>query len=94
MPNQETTTLAFCIKQFVNPFKYPHVILTDLNQNFECGLINAMCVRLKLDNKTTSAHNPQCNKQTERFNRIINAMLTQYVKQIIQTGIFIFTHFV
>ena len=46
MQNQETKTLAFCLKQFVNSFKYFDVILTDQSQNFESGLIKEMCVRL------------------------------------------------
>jgi len=38
-----------------------------------------MCVRLGIDKRTTSAYHPQCNGQTERFNRTINDMLSQYV---------------
>ena len=79
MPNQKTTTIAFCIEQFVNTFGYPDVILTDQGRNFESGLIKEMCIRLKIDKWTTSPYHPQCNGQRERFNRTMNAMLAQYV---------------
>ena len=79
MQNQETKTIAFCLKQFVNTFSYPDIILTDQGRNFEIFLNKEMCVRLKIDKRTTSAYHPQCNGQTERFNQTMNAMLAQYV---------------
>ena len=79
MPNQETKIIAFCLEQFVNTFGYPDIILTDHGRNFESFLIKEMCVRLKIDKRTTSAYHPQCNGETERFNRTMNAMLAQYV---------------
>ena len=79
MPNQETTTIAFCLEQFVNTFGYPDIILTNQSLNFESGLIKEMCVRLNIDKRTTSTYHPQCNGQTERFNCKMNAMLAQYV---------------
>ena len=79
MPNQETKTIAFCLEQFVNTFGYPNIILTDQGRNFESFLIKEMCVRLKIDKIITSAYHPQCNGQTERFNRTMNFMLAQYV---------------
>ena len=81
MPNQETTTIAFCLEQFVNTFGYPNVILTDQGRNFESGLIKEMCVRLKIDKRTTSAYHPHCNGQTERFNHTMYAMRAQYVEK-------------
>ena len=79
MFNQETKTIAFCLEQFVNTFGYPDIILTDQGRNFESFLIKEMCVRLKIEKRTTSAYHPQCNGQTERFNRTMNNMLAQYV---------------
>ena len=79
MVNQEATTVAFCLEQFVNTFGYFDIILTDQEQNFESALIKKICVRLKIDKRTTSAYHPQCNGQTERFNRTMNSMLAQYV---------------
>ena len=40
-----------------------------------------MCVRLNIDKRTTSAYHPQTNGQTERFNRTMNSMLSQYVSK-------------
>ena len=47
MPNQETTTKAFCLEQLVNTFGYPEIILTDQGRNFESGLINKCAFVLK-----------------------------------------------
>ena len=79
IPNQEAVTVAFCFETFINTFGYPDIILTDQGRNFESALIKEMCARLKIDKRTTSAYHPQCNGQTERFNRTMNAMLAQYV---------------
>ena len=65
MPNQKTTTIAFCLEQFVNTFGYPDVILTDQSRNVERRLIKEMCVLLKIENRTISDYHPQCNGQTE-----------------------------
>lgn len=77
--NQEAFTVGICLESFVNTFGYPDVMLTDQGRNFESGLIKEMCARLKIDKRTTSAYHPQCNGQTERFNRTMNSMLAQYV---------------
>ena len=79
IPNQEAVTVGFCFESFVNTFGYPDIVLTDQGRNFESALIKEMCARLKIDKRTTSAYHPQCNGQTERFNRTMNAMLAQYV---------------
>ena len=81
MANQEATTIAFCFEHFINTFCYPDIIITDQGRNFESSLIKEMCVRLKIDKRTTSAYHPQCNGQTERFNRTMNSILAQYVAQ-------------
>ena len=77
--NQEAVTVGFCFESFVNTFGYPDIMLTDQGRNFESELIKEMCARLKIDKRTTSAYHPQCNGQTERFNRTMNSMLAQYV---------------
>ena len=79
LPNQEAVTVGVCLESFVNTFGYPDVMLTDQGRNFESGLIKEMCAWLKSDKRTTSAYHPQCNWQTERFNRTMNSMLAQYV---------------
>ena len=75
----KTKTIDFCLEQFVNTFGYPDIILTDQVHNFESFLIKEMCVRLNIDKQITSAYRPQCNRQTEKFNLTMNAMLAQYV---------------
>ena len=81
IPDQEAPTIAARFEQFVNQFGYPDVVLTDQGRNFESSLLKEMCVRLKIDKRTTSAYHPQCNGQTERFNRTMNQMLAQYVSE-------------
>ena len=81
LPNTKPGNQNYCFlpPQFINTFGYPDIILTDQGRNFESFLIKEMCVRLKIDKRTTSAYHPQCNGQTERFNRTMNSMLAQYV---------------
>ena len=63
MPNHKTTTIAFCLEHVVNTFGYPDVIHTDQGRNFESKQIKEMCVRLKIDKRTTAANHSQCNGQ-------------------------------
>ena len=44
---------------------------SDQGRNFESGIFQDLCRMLEIKKTGTSARNPRCNCQTERFNRTL-----------------------
>ena len=81
IPNQEASTIAEKFEEYFSRHGVPKVLLTDQGRNFESQLIAQVCARLGIEKRATSAYHPQNDGQTERFNRTLNDMLSQYVSK-------------
>ena len=68
-------------EDFLSRHGTPKSLLTDQGRNFESQLMHEVCRRYGIEKKATSPYHPQCNGQTERFNRTLNDMLSLYVSQ-------------
>ena len=79
IPNQEAATVAERFEDFMSRHGTPKTLLTDQGRNFESQLMLEVCRRYGIEKRSTSPYHPQCNGQTERFNRTMNDMLSQYV---------------
>ena len=58
---------------------------SDQRRNFESGIFQDLCRMLEIKKTRTSARNPRCNGQTERFNRTLVRIIKAYLKNE-QTG--------
>ena len=52
----------------------------DQGRNFESGIFQDLCRMLGIKKTRTSARNPRCNGQTERFNRTLVRIIKAYLK--------------
>lgn len=81
VPDQTAVTCADAIlKQVVCQFGCPLSIHTDQGRNFESDIFKELCRLLEVKKTRTTARNPKCNGQVERFNRILLRMIKAYLK--------------
>ena len=77
-------TAATCANKILNEviarFGCPYAIHSDQGSNYESLLFAELCRLLEIRKTRTSAGNPQCNGQTERFNRTLIRMIKAYLK--------------
>jgi Integrase zinc binding domain/Integrase core domain/RNase H-like domain found in reverse transcriptase len=59
----------------------PLILLSDNGAQFVAKFFQAICTTLGVKQLFTSAYHPQCNGQTERFNRTVLGMLVYYVSK-------------
>jgi transposase InsO family protein len=59
----------------------PLILLSDNGAVFVANFFQAICTTLVFKQLFTSAYHPQCNGQTERFNRAVLGMLEHYVSK-------------
>jgi transposase InsO family protein len=62
-------------------FGVPEKILSDQGTEFQSHLISEVLELLDFHRLMTSAHHPETDALTERFNRTIKTMLTNYVNE-------------
>ena len=62
-------------------FGIPEAILTDQGTNFTSQVVESLWELWDVHTLRTTAYHPQADGITERFNRTIKTMLTQFVKQ-------------
>ena len=62
-------------------FGIPEAILTDQGTDFTSQVVESMWELLDVHKLRTTAYHPQADGITERFNRTIKDMLTQFVEQ-------------
>ena len=59
----------------------PEAALSDRGPNFQSEVIDQLLEMLDIHRLRTSAYHPQCDGETERFNRTIEQMLACYVAE-------------
>ena len=75
-----TTTARVILNEVIARFGCPYSILSDQGRNFESQLFADLCSLLEIRKTRTTLRNPQCNGQTERFNRTLLRMIKAYLK--------------
>ena len=77
-------TAKTCAEKILNEviarFGCPYDLHTDQGRNFESEIFSELCRMLEIRKTRTSAGNPRCNGQTERFNRTLVRMIKAYLK--------------
>ncbi|KAG9282328.1 hypothetical protein AMEX_G970, partial [Astyanax mexicanus] len=80
IPNQEATTVARAVVDFLLRWGMPQVIHTDQGRTFESSLFKEICRLLEIDKTRTSPYSPQSDGLVERLNRTIIGMLASFVE--------------
>ena len=68
--------LEYCLT-----FGIPESVLTDQDTNFTSQVIESLWERLDVHTLRTTSYHPQTDGITERFNRTIKTMLTEFVHE-------------
>jgi transposase InsO family protein len=76
-------TAEECARRLLNDFVArwgcPLSILSDQGRNYESRIIKEMCRMLSIKKTRTSARNPKCNGQAERFNGSLIKMVKAFI---------------
>ena len=81
MKGQTAKEVAEKCMDYCMTFGIPEAILTDQGTNFTSQVVESLWERLDVHALRTTAYHPQADGITERFNRTIKDMLTQFVEQ-------------
>ena len=84
MKTQTTLEVAEKCKAYCLTFGISESVLTDQGSNFTSKVIESLSEHLDVHTLRTTAYHPQTDGITERFNRIIKTMLTQFVHELKQ----------
>ena len=69
-PDKDWRQLGIYLTSFwLNYYGICSTLHSDQGRNFESGIFQDLCRMLEIKKTGTSARNPKCNGQTERFNR-------------------------
>ena len=79
LKSQKAEEVADCLIQFICRHGVPEAALSDRGTNFQSELMNQLYELLDIQRMRTSAYHPQCDGETERFNRTLEQMLACYV---------------
>ena len=74
------TTADVLLSRIIFKHGAPKVFITDKGRNFMSRVIRLLLNRLGVDQRSTTAYNPQCNGLVERQNRTIAEALSMYVQ--------------
>jgi transposase InsO family protein len=81
VPDQTAVTCARVIlMEVISRFGCPLSMHTDQGRNYERALFAELCRLLDIKKTRTTARNPRCNGQAERFNRTLLRMIKAYLK--------------
>ncbi len=58
----------------------PFTLHSDQGRNYESSIFRELCRLLEIKKTRTSARNPRCNGQAERFNRTLLRMIKSYLR--------------
>lgn len=82
IPDKEATTVArVVVKKFVARFGVPRQIHSDQGRNFESLVFQELCRLLGIEKTRTTALHLQSDGMVERFNQIVEAMLSKFVAE-------------
>lgn len=79
VPDQTAVTVARCLKSLIMRHGVPEALLSDQGKAYESDLLKEVLDILDVHKLRTTAYHPQCDGQSERFNRTMIAMLRSYV---------------
>ena len=78
-PDQKASTVApLLVSRIFSRFGPPAVLHSDQGRNFESTLLHEICNFMGITKTRTTSYHPQCDGQTERQNRTIQAMLSAF----------------
>ena len=81
VPDQTAITCAAKIlNEVVTRYGCPLDIHSDQGRNYESNIFYELCRMLEVRKTRTTARNPKCNGQTERFNKTLIRMIKAYLK--------------
>ena len=79
MADQKTITIVRALLEHVIPmYGMPEALLSDRGTNLLSFLMKDVCEKLGIEKLNTTAHHPQCDGMTERFNRTLKTMLRKH----------------
>lgn len=79
--NMEASTVANCFIELICRHGVPESLLSDQGRNFESNLFKEVLELLDVHKLRTTPYHPQCDGQTERFNRTLISMLRTFVNE-------------
>ncbi|CAF0886715.1 unnamed protein product [Brachionus calyciflorus] len=79
--NMEASTVANCFIELICRHCFPESLLSDQGRNFESNLFKEVLELLDVHKLRTTPHHPQCDGQTERFNRTLISMLRTFINE-------------
>jgi len=83
IPNQTAEECALrVVNDVVARWGTPAAILTDQGRAFESHLFQELCALLHTRKRRTSARNPKCNGQVERFNQTLMRMVRAFLTDV------------
>ena len=81
-PDQKASTVApLLVNRVFSRFGPPVVLRSDQGRNFESTLLHEICNFMGITKTRTTSYHPQCDGQTERQNRTIQAMLSAFASK-------------
>ena len=82
MPNMEAKTVArIIVEEVIVRFGVPYTIHSDQGRQYESKLFAEVCKLLDIEKTRTTPYHPKSDGMVERFNRTLEAMLSNYVKE-------------
>ena len=79
--DQTEQVVDFYLNNIVCNFGVPRLILTDRGRQFISKISKGIFQAMGSSTVTTTAYHPQCNGQTERFNKTLGQMLKKFVSK-------------
>ncbi len=81
VPDQTAKTCANrLLNDVIGRFGCPLTLHSDQGRNYESSIFRELCRMLEIKKTRTSARNPKCNGQAERFNRTLLRMVKSYLR--------------
>ena len=81
MKTASASETAKRLVEYISRHGCPESILSDRGTNFQAELMTELWELLDVKQLKTTSYHPQCNGQTERMNRTLQAMIANYVDE-------------